>query len=263
MIISPHGKIESYHGVLKRWFVKELRHQPVLDLRHLQELLDAVIDQAYHEHRHRELKCSPREAFGECISQRLVTIERLREAFMDRKTLTVNPRTGNVRVGSILFRLPRSLRSRQRAEIYVDPEEPGRAYHQASPGVFVPLEPAIKKADSPDQLRMEFQDREEPAGSLTPLLERYRGRELPLARPGFGLPEIYQMFAVVLGRRIPSTEAESASILDWLNRNGPFDPPAFRHALVKAVERLGEGHPLSRILREIERQIQRREDEKE
>ena len=204
-----------------------------------------------------------RKAFGECISQRLVTIERLREAFMARKDLSVNPRTGNVRVGPDLFRLPRSLRNRQRAEVYVDPEEPGCAYLQSSPGVFMPLEPAIKKADSPDQLRMDFQDRPEPAGSLTPLLERYRGRTLPLARAGFGLPEIYQMFSAALGRRIPATEAESASILEWLNRNGPFDPPSFRHTLGKAVERLGEGRPLSRILREIERQIQRPEDEKE
>ncbi len=129
--------------------------------------------------------------------------------------------------------------------------------------MFRPFEPAIKKTESPDQLQMEFRDRLEPAGSLTPLLERYRGRKLPLAQAGFGLPEIYQMFSAVLGRRIPSTEAESASILDWLNRNGPFDPLSFRQALAKAVERLGEGRPLSRILREIEQQIQRPEDEKE
>ena len=250
-----HGKIEAYHRVLKKWFVKELKHQPVLDLRHLQELLDAVIDQAYQDHPHRELKCSPRQAFGECISQRLVTMERLREAFMARKDLAINPRTGTVRVGSELFRIPRPLRNRQRAEVYVDPEEPGCAYFQPSPGVFVPLEPAIKKADSPDQLHIDFQDRVEPAGSLTPLLERYRGRTLPLARAGFGLPEIYQMFSEVLGRQIPSTEAESASVLEWLGRNGPFDPPVFRRSLDKAVERLGEGRPLSRILQEIKQQI--------
>ncbi|MHC1590576.1 MAG: DDE-type integrase/transposase/recombinase, partial [Candidatus Helarchaeales archaeon] len=53
---EAHGKIEVYHRSLKRWFIKELAHQHVLNLRHLQELLDAVVDQVINEHVHRELK---------------------------------------------------------------------------------------------------------------------------------------------------------------------------------------------------------------
>ena len=57
---EAHGKIEAYHRVLRRWFVKELKHQLVGDMNHLQDLLNAVIEELYHKHIHRDLKMPPK-----------------------------------------------------------------------------------------------------------------------------------------------------------------------------------------------------------
>ena len=252
----PRGKIEAYHRDLKLWFITELKHQLVLDLRHLQELLDATIDQVYHEHWHKELKMTPRQAFGNRLSKRLVTLERLREAFMTEKDLCVNPTTGDVRVKNDLFKVPRFLANERRAKIYIDPEDPATPYIKLKPGVFEPLKPAVRIAGQTEKHNLERKDRVEPAGSLTPLLERYRGRRLPQARAGFGLPEIYQLFSEALGRRVPATEAEAASVLEWLGKSGPFDPDAFHRALQKAVHRLGAGRPLAQLIQALDRMIQ-------
>jgi hypothetical protein len=83
---------------------------------------------------------------------------------------------------------------------------------------------------------------------LTPLLDAYRGRQLPQASAGFGLPEIYEAFALALKRPVPFTEQEAADVSDWLGRCGPFAPDAFQAALDKVIDRLGNGRPLSQIL---------------
>jgi len=111
---SAHGKIEAYHRVLKSWFILELKHQPVRDMEHLQVLLDAVLDQVYHEHVHRELKQTHREAFGNQISARTVSLQRLRDAFMIEKTLKAHRKTGEIRVARPPFLSPRPRTNRQR-----------------------------------------------------------------------------------------------------------------------------------------------------
>jgi hypothetical protein len=87
------------------------------------------------------------------------------------------------------------------------------------------------------------------------LLEKYRGRILPQARSGFGLPEIYSAFSRAIGRHIPSTEAEATAIVQWLADYGPFDPKAFDLALTQTLDHLGSGRPLTQILQALTRRI--------
>jgi hypothetical protein len=94
---------------------------------------------------------------------------------------------------------------------------------------------------------------------LTSLLETYRGRTLPLAQPGFGLPEVYEALARVVGRNVPASPAEATYVAQWLSRFGPFDPDAFQTNLDKVVHKLGSGRPLSQILSALEARIQPKE----
>ena len=247
---SAHGKIEAYHRSLQRWFVIELRHQPVRDLAHLQVLLDAFIDQLYHEHVHRELKMTPKEAFGECLSKRLVSLERIREAFLVEKLLSPHKKDGTIRVNERLFLVPRRLvlgAEKRKIKIFIDPEYPQTPYIRLPHGGIEELKPAFKTAGTSKPKPPE-NHQEEPVGSLTPLLERYRGRKLPQANPGFGLPEIYQAFSEAMGRPVPLTEDEAVLILDWLKHFGPFDPKVFRSTLALVLKRLGRGRPLAQIV---------------
>jgi hypothetical protein len=88
-------------------------------------------------------------------------------------------------------------------------------------------------------------------------LEQYRGRTLPQARGGFGLPEIYDAFAQALGREVPATEAEATLVLDWLRERGPFQPQAFATALGKVRAAVGPGRPLAQLIRALNRLIVR------
>ena len=247
---SAHGKIEAYHRSLQRWFVIELRHQPVRDLAHLQALLDAFIDQLYHEHVHRELKMTPKEAFGNCLSKRLISLERLREAFLVEKILTPHKKDGTIRANDRLFQVPRRLvlgAEKRQIKVFIDPEYPQKPYIRLSHGGIEALKPAFQPAGT-SKTKPPEDHQDEPVGSLTPLLERYRGRKLPQARPGFGLPEIYQAFSEALERQVPFTEHEAGLILDWLKRSGPFAPASFQSALASVLKRLGRGRPLAQIV---------------
>ena len=254
---SAHGKIEAYHRVLGKWMIKELLHQPVLDFQHLQELVDAVIQEVYNKHLHRGLKKSPEEAFRDSISKRLVSLERLREAFMIERVLKPHKKTGTIDVKGDPFKVPKQYLSGSKVKIAIDPESPEIPYLVVRPGVFEPLKPAIQKAGKLEEGHSESKDRIEPAGSLTPLLEKYRGRTLPQARAGFGLPEIYEIFSESLRREVPAAESEASIILDWLGRSGPFDPEAFRFALSKIGHRLGNSRPLAQIIQALDREIGR------
>jgi transposase InsO family protein len=239
---AAHGKIEAYHRSLRRWFIKELRHQLVLDLVHLQHLLDAMIDQLYHEHSHRELNMTPKSAFADTISDRHVSLERLRDAFLIERTLRPHKKTGELRVGKTLFRIPKQYLA-PKVLVAIDPEDPHTAFMKQANNSLTSLPLAIRPTQPPRQ-----SPRIEPVGSLTPLLDAYRGRQLPQASAGFGLPEIYEAFSRVLNRPAPFTEQEAAVVSDWLRRCGPFDPVAFQAALDKVIARLGNGRPLSQIL---------------
>ena len=249
-----HGKIEAYHRSLQRWFIAELPHQPVRDLAHLQELLDAFLDRIYHRHVHRELKQTPCAAFADSMSPRLVTLARLREAFLIEEQLKAHPTTGEVRVAGTLFLVPKErLRQGRRVRIGRDPEAAHAPFLLLGPGLYEPLPPACPPPPAPPPTTDAAP--REPVGALTPLLEQYRGRTLPQARGGFGLPEIYDAFAQALARPVPATEAEATLVLDWLAKRGPFQPQAFHGALAKVRAALGPGRPLAQILRALDRLI--------
>ena len=63
----------------------------------------------------------------------------------------------------------------------------------------------------------------EPVGPLTPLVERYRGRTLPQAHRGFGLPEIYEAFCQALGRPGSICLCDRHLIVDLETRVGSAD----------------------------------------
>ena len=254
---SAHGKIEAYHRSLQRWFITELGHQPIRDENHLQSLLEAVIDQVYHEHVHRELKQPPREAFAHQISARVLPLQRLREAFLVETTLTAHKKTGEVRVEGKLFLVPeRFWGKRRQVRIAIDPEWPATPYVVVSPSVYEPLAPAFPDTGQRPEVSDES-PADEPVGPLTPLLERYRGRELPQAHGGFGLPEIYEELSRRLVRHVPATESEAVAVCQWLTERGPFQPQAFTAALAKTLEALGPGRPLSQIIKALDRRIKR------
>ncbi len=257
---SAHGKIEAYHRVLKSWFILELKHQPVRDMEHLQALLDAVLDQVYHEHVHRELKQMHREAFGNRISARTVSPQRLRDAFMIEKTLKAHRKTGEIRVDGILFIVPERFWGKNRSvRITVDPEVPGVPYVRVKPGVYEPLKSAFPEPEA----KSTSAKGEEPIGPLTPLLQRYRGRDLPVAHGGFGLPEIYEAFSHAVGRRVPATENEAATLCQWLAEHGPFEPAPFAAALSKSLEALGPERPLAQIIEALNRRIKHTKNKEE
>ena len=239
---SAHGKIEAYHRSLRRWFIKELKHQVLLDALHLQQLLDAMIDQLYHEHTHRELKMTPKRALADTISDRRVSLERLRDAFLIEKTLKPHKKAAELRVGKTLFRVPKQYLA-PKVRVAIDPEDPQTAFIKHENNTLTPLPLAITLTKTVDN-----SPRLEPVGPLTPLLDAYRGRCLPQASAGFGLPEIYEALAGVLNRPVPFTEQEAAAVSDWLGRYGPFAPDAFQAALDTVIARHGRGRPLSQIL---------------
>jgi transposase InsO family protein len=258
---AAHGKIEAWHRTLNMWFVRELKHQLVADMNHLQALLYAFIEELYHTHKHKELKMSPAEAFGEKMSDRPpVSTERLYEAFLIKKTMTTERNTGNIRVKGQSFKVPEDyIPLNRKVPIAIDPEKGGEPLLILKSGKYQPLELAIKKvvvkkpeAISPDKW---------PEGSLTPLLQKYKNRNLPQAVAGFGLPEIYELFSEILKRKIPNTETESSLIINWLKENGPFEPKSLRAALTRVVDQLGSGRALSQIIEMLNLKIDTKEVE--
>ena len=85
----------------------------------------------------------------------------------------------------------------------------------------------------------------------------WRGRELPQASPGFGLPEVFEALASTLGRSVPRTESEAEAISEFYRGRGPFAPDAFENALSRARAELGEGRPLQAFLRFLDRLLPR------
>jgi hypothetical protein len=257
---SAHGKIEAYHRSLQRWFIKELSHQPLTDLAHLQRLLDAFIEQLYNRHYHRELKRSPQEAFNNTISQRTVSLDRLHQAFFKPTLQRPHPKTATVRVNGRLWKVPSQyLTPRRQIRIAEDLLDPSGVYLIDAHGRRIPLTAAVRTVDPPASPPPQ----EYPVGSLSPLLEQYRGRILPRAVGGFGLPEIYLRLATAVGRPVPDTEAEASLIMEWLKQNGPFAPQAFNNAVEAAIKRLGPGRTLRQLLEELLQIITRSKRKKE
>ena len=239
---EANGKIEAFHRVLVLWFVRRLRGQVVVDLVHLQQLLDGVLETVYLEHRHRGLQESPRAALANRSSPRAVSRERLVDAFRQRRTLKAHPKTGEVEIGGTTFLVPAELRG-QRLVFLVDPdpEVPPLVVEPRSERPL-PVERAqIRSADLP------------PAGPpverwgpghLQTLYDAWRGQRRPVAEAGFGLPEVYALFAKATGRPVPRSDAEAARIHHVYRQIGPLARRATEAALRDIARRLGPGRPL-------------------
>jgi putative transposase len=247
---AAHGKVEAYHRSLERWFVVEVRHQVVQSLEHLEQLLIATLELLYHDHVHDSLKMTPREALAGRISTRRVPLERLEAAFFVEKEVKAHPKTGELRVEGRPFRVPRKELAGRRVRIVYDPVAPERPFvEDDASGRRELLRPLF------DEPLPKPRSEERGPGQLQRLLDRYRGRTLPQAEAGCGLPELYELLGATIGRRVPADGAEAELVQRFLRRVGPFARAPLEAALALIRRRLGAGRPLSTYLSALERRI--------
>jgi putative transposase len=242
---EANGKIEAFHRVLGTWFVKRLGRQVVVDLVHLQHLLDGVLETVYMTHRHRGLGASPRDALGGRSSPRAVSRERLVDAFRQRKTLKAHPKTGEVEVAGKTFLVPAELRG-QRLVFLVDPDPavPPLVVEPRSQRPLPVERAAIRAEDAPPATPAERWG----SGHLQTLYDAWQGKRRPVAEPGFGLPELFGLLEDAVGRPVPRSDAEAARIHHVYRQIGPLPKRATEAALAAIARRLGTGRPLEAYL---------------
>jgi transposase InsO family protein len=248
------GKIEAYHRVLARWFTDRLAHQKVVDLAHLQQLLDGVIA-LYQRHHHRGLKTTPEQALDDRRSPRAVPPTRLFHAFHAEKRLKAHPVTGEVEIGTTSYLVPDELRG-QTLTFLVDP--PGEidplVVHPHS-GALLPLrKAAIRPEDLPPTVTTSVERWVD--GPLQVLYDTWRGQVRPLAEPGFGLPELYALLARLSGRHVPDTDAEAAEVQRIYHQHGPWRRAATEAAVAAIAGQLGAGRPLRTYLEALIRRLE-------
>jgi transposase InsO family protein len=141
---SAQGKIEAYHRSLKRWFVNELPKQEVVDLQHLEALLQATIELVYNRHHHREIKMSPQQALAKRISTRRVAAAELAQAFKISTRAKSHPTTGQLTLPNGLFRVP-SRYAGQRCNFRYDPVNKDEAALIIDDEHHIRLQPFTKK----------------------------------------------------------------------------------------------------------------------
>lgn len=240
------GKIEAFHRILGRWFVRELRYQEVVDLVHLEQLLQATIDVLYNQrHRHRELKMTPAEALGGRPSPRRVGTEDLLRVFRMKAMATPDRKTGEVRLPNGRFRVPAPYAGKKRAFRY-DPIEP-QAFLLVG-RQEIPLETFEVK----EPFAWEEKERRG-VGQLQKIVDDWTGKKRPNAQPGFGLPEVFRELGRLLGRLVPKDEQEAAAIHGFYAEVGPLPAAPFRKAIEKTQRALGEGRALAHYLDHLRR----------
>jgi len=250
---EAHGKIEAFHRVLAAWFVRRLPRQVVIDLAHLQQLLDGVLESVYLGHRHRGLQAPPREVLAGRQSPRAVSRERLVDAFRQRRTLKAHPKTGEVDIGGATFLVPGEFHG-QRLVFLVDPD-PDVPPLVVEPRTSRPLpleRAAIRPADlppAPPRVARWGQ------GHLQALFDAWQGKRRPIAEPGFGLPELFALLEDALGRPVPRSDAEAARIHHLYRELGPLPRRATEAALRAIGRRLGKGRPLQSYLDALARRV--------
>jgi transposase InsO family protein len=250
---EAHGKIEAYHRTLVLWYVDRLGSQVVVDLQHLQQLLDGVIAKLYQPHRHRGLKCPPEQALGGRVSARSVPPARLYEAFRQKRQLKAHRKTGEVDIAGATYLVPDELRGR-RLTFLVDP-----------PGEVPPMviDPESGKERELRRAAIRPEDIEAPEdgttterwgpGALQTLYDSWRGRRRPQAEPGFGLPEIYALLGRAAGHHVPRSDAEADLIQRVYRDIGPFSRAATEAAMQTIESDLGPGRPIKSYLDALQR----------
>jgi len=249
------GKIEAYHRLLTRWFTDRLPHQQVVDLEHLQQLLDGVLA-LYQRHHHRSLKTTPERALDGRLSPRTVPPTRLFDAFRQERRLRAHPTTGEVEIGPFTYLVPDELRG-SKLTFLVDPPgevdpvvvDPHRGEPIALRKVAVRPEDLPQPAPTPPAERWG-------AGPLQALYDKWRGHTRPLAEPGFGLPELYALLARLSGRHVPDSDAEAALVQRLYHQHGPWSRAATEAAIQVVAAQLGAARPLRTYLEALLRRVE-------
>lgn len=250
---QAHGKIEAYHRSLRGWFVSRLGRQQVVDLEHLQQLLEAFVEM-YQTHRHRGIKTTPAAALAEQVSSRQVPPSRLYEIFAAKKDLKAHRVTGEVELHGITYLVPDELRG-QRLTFLLDPP------HEIEPVVVHPHSQAhlplrramIKPQDLPDPAPP-APVRHAP-GPLQTLYDNWKGMQRPQAEPGFGLPEIYGLLSKISGRHVPASDDEAITVQRFYQRHGPWSRAATEHAMRVIETQLGAGRPVRAYLDALAKRV--------
>lgn len=245
---TAQGKIEAYHRWFGRWFVDELVAQTVVDLEHLQQLLDAALALAYQKHRHRMLGCSPDDRLGGKVSERQIAPADLFRAFFAEACKKSHPKTGEVQLPNGRFRVPVGHAGKE-ARFRWDPLRP----------VAVLVTKDGREIDLPPFVTLPLPEpRAKPArghGELQKLVDRWRNTERPNAEPGFGLPEVLAALREVAGRRVPDSEREAHAISVFYKQHGPIAKEPWLRACQRTRLTLGTGRPLQTYLDDLGRQI--------
>lgn len=249
---EANGKIEAYHRVLVAWYTGRLSRQEVVDLEHLQMLLDAVIEVVYQDHHHRQLGRSPRAALDGRCSPRRIAAARLEDAFREERVLKAHPKTGEVTIGGKAYLVAERLRG-QRLTFLVDPEPavPPLCVEPGTGRTLALVRAAVRPEDHVDGPTLERWGR----GPLQALYDVWQGKRRPVAEPGFGLPEMFALLADVVGRPVPRTDAEAALIQRRYREMGPLPKRATEAAVRSLGKRLGRGRPLQSYLDALSERI--------
>jgi len=246
------GKIEAYHRSLDRWLVRELPAQEVIDLEHLQQLLEAMIALLYNCHHHREIGTTPEKRLAGRISERRVSPSDLERAFFVEITAKSDSKTGEVRLPSGSFRVPSAAQAGQRSRFRYHPVLRDRAVLVTKDGREIELAPFTRRPLSSLEPRVERRG----TGQLQKLVDLWQGKERPNAQPGFGLPEVFAALGRTIGRNVPSSEHEARVVLAFYRQHGPLPREAFEAACAQTSASLGSGRPLSAYIADLERQIE-------
>jgi len=246
------GKVEAYNRCLNRWFVKELKAQEVVDLEHLQQLLDAMVALLYNRHHHRSIGMTPEQRLAGALSSRRVSPEDLSQAFLISIQAKSHPKTGQVDLPNGSFRVPLPYAG-GRCGFRYDPISPLRAVLLTPGGEEIDLEP-FRIRPLPSATRTDEERRG--TGQLQKLLDLWQGKERPNAQPGFGLPEVFAHLGALLGRTVPEHEREAREILAFYRVHGPLPREPFERACRRTKAALGTGRPLRAYLEDLKRQIE-------
>lgn len=253
---EANGKIEAYHRTLVMWFTGRLPKQAVVDLVHLQQLLDGVIHGIYQTHRHRGLKASPADVLDGRVSNRNAPPTRLVDAFRREKRLKTHPKTGEVELDGITYLVPNELRGHKMTFLLDPPNEIPPLVEHPESGEHLSLRRAAIKPSDLDHI----EDVQEPdtrwgAGNLQAIYDNWQGQRRPLAEPGFGLPELYALLAVACGRHVPQSDAEAALVQRIYRDIGPLPSKATQAALEAITKQLGNKRPIKTYLDALAKRV--------
>jgi transposase InsO family protein len=248
---QAQGKIEAYHRSLIRWFVNEIPKQEVVDLEHLEALLQATIELVYNRHYHRQIKMSPQQALAQRISERRVGAAELAQAFKILIRAKSHPTTGQLALPNGLFRVP-SRYAGQRCDFRYDPVDNHDALLVIDDQHHIPLQPFTIKRPFAYEKAAEKRG----TGQLQKLLDIWRGHRRPNAQPGFGLPEVFGEFSRLLKRSVPIDQREATAIEGFYRKTGPLPTEPFRQAIDKTRDALGQNRALRAYLQYLERLVQ-------